>query len=135
MRSSLVLRVRIIAAFFVLVAILLILRLYFVQIVHGEEYRRDATGQYVESAPDTEERGSIYFTAKDGTLVAGAVMQTGWRIAIKPAEIADALAVLDALNVHIPQDSSPRRRSASSVTRAPRKLVSMVWSVNGRRHL
>src|SRR3989344_2191841 len=104
MRSSLVLRVRIIAAFFVLVAILLILRLYFVQIVHGEEYRRDATGQYVESAPDTEERGSIYFTAKDGTLVAGAVMQTGWRIAIKPAEIADALAVLDALNAHIPID-------------------------------
>lgn len=74
---------------FVFVALLLTLRLYFVQIVHGNEYRESALGQYASVDPDTETRGSIFFTNKDGTEVAAAVMQSGWRVAINPKVMTD----------------------------------------------
>lgn len=104
MRSRFVLRARILCGFFILAAILLIVRLYLVQIVHGEEYRKSAVAQYVEPNPDTEDRGAIYFTDKNGEIVSAAVMQTGWRIALVPKDITDAEKVYAALNAITPID-------------------------------
>lgn len=104
MKSRFVLRVRILCGFFILAALLLILRLYFVQIVHGEEYRRSASAQYVERNPDTEDRGAIYFTDKNGELISAAVMQSGWRIALVPKDIVDAERAYAALNAITPID-------------------------------
>jgi cell division protein FtsI/penicillin-binding protein 2 len=73
------------------------MRLYFLQIVQGDEYARDAEGQYAEAAPDTEARGNIYFTTKSGQPFAAAVMQSGWRIAIVPKDLKGAQATYDAL--------------------------------------
>ncbi|MCE9540980.1 penicillin-binding protein 2 [Candidatus Kaiserbacteria bacterium] len=116
MRSSIIVRIRIICGVLIALAILLLLRLYFVQIVHGEEYRRDAQGQYVEQSPDTINRGNIYFTTKDGALVAAAVMQSGWRIAITPKDITDPEAVYAALNAETPIDSEKFFASAAKVS-------------------
>ena len=104
MRARFVLRTRILCGFFVLVALLFVVRLYFVQIVHGSEYRERASAHYVKPDPDTASRGSIYFTTKDGELVSAAVMQTGWRIAIKPDQISDAATVYEQLNAFTPID-------------------------------
>jgi len=104
MRSELKLRLRILSGLFVLIGLLLVLRLYLVQIVHGAEYREDAMGQYTASQPDTNLRGSIFFTAKDGTEVAAAVMQTGWRLAINPKLVKDAPGTYKALNAITPID-------------------------------
>lgn len=97
MKGTLLVRTRILGLMCIAFALLLVVRLYFVQIVNGEDYARKASGQYQENAPDTESRASIYFTTKDGTLVSAAVMQTGWRIAIAPKDIVDAAAVYDQL--------------------------------------
>ncbi len=104
MRSKFILRARILCGFFVLAAVLLIVRLYFVQIVHGAEYRKSASAQYFEPNPDTENRGIIYFKDKNGKLVSAAVMQTGWRIAIVPKDIVDAEKTYAALNAITPVD-------------------------------
>ncbi len=80
-----------------LVALLLVVRLYFVQVVHSGDYQKRAVAQYMEPAPDTEARGDILFTQKGGVLVAAAVMQSGWRIAIVPDDIEDAQAVYTKL--------------------------------------
>ncbi len=104
MKAQFVLRVRILCAFFILAALLLLVRLYFVQVVHGDEYRRNAESQYVEPDPDTENRGSIFFTTKDDKAVAAAVMQSGWRIAIRPSEITDAEALYAELSAHTTVD-------------------------------
>lgn len=89
---------------FIAFALLLVVRLYFVQIVHGEDYRRDALGQYQEPAPETLQRESIFFTSKDGTSVAAAVMQSGWRIAINPQQIKDIEGTYSKLNAITPID-------------------------------
>ncbi len=116
MKAGIRIRARIICGAFVLIALLLTVRLYFVQIVEGGKYAREAMGQYVESSTDTEERGDIYFTTKDGTLVAAAVMQTGWRIAINPTEISDANATYSKLNAIFPIDRDRFLSSAAKKT-------------------
>lgn len=85
-------------------ATLLVVRLYFVQIVHGDEYRKDALGQYMQVASDLEDRGVIYFTSRDRALVAAAVMQSGSKIAIRPSDIKDVDATYQTLNEITPID-------------------------------
>lgn len=116
MRSELVFRARLLVGAFVLVAILLAIRLYFVQIVHGSDYAKDAMGQYTELSPDTETRGDIYFTTKDGDLVAAAVMQSGWRIAINPKDIENPDALYSALSTVTPIDRDRFMASAAKKT-------------------
>jgi len=96
--ASVAVRARVIGGFFIAIALLLILRLYFVQIVHGAAYEKDALGQYVEQSSESEDRESIFFTTKDGALVSAAVMQSGWRVAIQPPQLTDPQGEYDKLN-------------------------------------
>ena len=106
MRSKFVLRARLLSGVLILIALLLGVRLYFVQIVDGEKYRNDAKGQYVvETDQSIIDRGAIFFTKKDGTEDGAAVMQTGWRIAISPKDITNSEEVFAALSIDTALDS------------------------------
>ena len=104
MRQSFVRRARIISGLFLIGAALLLVRLYFLQIVHGSEYRTQALEQYVESSSEALDRGKIFFTSQDKQFVAAAVMQTGWKIAITPTKITDAENLYQKLNNVAPLD-------------------------------
>ena len=125
MKSNLILRTRILGGAFILVALLLIVRLYFVQIVDGAAYRAQGMGQYVEEDPDTENRGDIYFTTKDGELVPAAVTQSGFRIAINPQKITDPQKTFSALNAIVPVDKT-RFDSALGTTATYAEVAFMV---------
>lgn len=90
MRSKLIFRVRILSLCLIGAALILLVRLYFVQIVHGESYAREAQGQYVATIGNDAPREDIFFTKKGGERVAAALMQSGWRVALDPGEIIDA---------------------------------------------
>lgn len=90
MRSKLVIRVRLAFAVICVMAALLALRLYFVQIVHGKEFRAAAAGQYVSPTATSPDRGDIFFTTKDGMLQTAATMQAGYKIAIQPNTLENA---------------------------------------------
>lgn len=113
MKHTLVIRARILSGFFIAAALLLVVRLYFLQVVHGNEYRMQAQAQYVEQSPDTQSRGNIFFTTKGGQLVSAAVMQTGWRIAIDPESVQDAQTTYDALTAITPMDKARFMASAA----------------------
>lgn len=98
MRSSFRLRIRLISAGIVLIALVIIARLYFVQIVHSERYQKEADRQYVHTSGELYDRGSIFFEDKDGRLISGATLQTGFLIAIAPSEIEDEEATYRALS-------------------------------------
>lgn len=85
------------SVFVILIALLLMVRLYFIQIVHGTQYSAQALGQYVAATGQMSERGNIFFTKKDGQEVAAAVMQGGWRVAINPKLLLDANAAYEIL--------------------------------------
>lgn len=97
MRAQFRLRIRLILALVVLVALLILVRLYFVQIVHGDEYAQKADRQFASGSSGLFDRGSIYFTRKDGTSISAATLATGFLIAINPQTLTNPEAAYAAL--------------------------------------
>lgn len=103
MRRALTNRLRLISAGIALVAFLLITRLYFLQVVHGEEFSLRAERQYVSSSQELFSRGSIFFTSKDGTEISAATLATGFLIAIDPNRLENAEKAYAAISEHVPE--------------------------------
>ena len=82
-------RIRIISGCTLIIALTIVTRLFFVQLVHGDEYEEKGSQQYVRSSSDSFNRGSIFFTAKDGTPIAAAALAYGSILALHPAQLKD----------------------------------------------
>ncbi len=89
MRRAFRTRLRVISGIIACVAFFLVVRLYFVQVVHGQEYSLRAEHQYVSSSQELFDRGSIFFTDKDGTEISAATLATGFLVAIDPETLKD----------------------------------------------
>jgi cell division protein FtsI/penicillin-binding protein 2 len=76
-------RLRFLSVLVILFAFVLITKLYFVQIVSGETFKEKAEHQYVAGA-NFFDRGSIFFSAKDGSVVPAASIKTGFTLSINP---------------------------------------------------
>jgi len=98
MRAQFRARIRLVLFFIVCAALLVILRLYFIQIVHGQEYTQKADRQFASGGSGLFDRGSIYFTRKDGTLISAATLKTGFLVAMNPQTLADPEAAYTALS-------------------------------------
>lgn len=98
MRAQLRGRLRLFSLAILLFALLIAVRLYFVQIVHGEDFALKAERQYESSSQALFDRGSIYFTRKDGTMLSAAGLLTGFRLAIDPKRLKEPEAVYAALS-------------------------------------
>jgi len=90
MRRDAVKRIRFITVIVLILMSVLLVRLYMIQIVHSEEYRVAGESQYVHTVRDLFNRGSIFFTTKDGEKVSAATVKTGYLLAIDPGRIRDA---------------------------------------------
>jgi cell division protein FtsI/penicillin-binding protein 2 len=90
MKSSFLVRSRVILVFILIFAAIFIAKLFLVQIVHESAYREEADRQYVTPSSDIYERGTIYFQNKDGSLVSAATQTSGFKLAINPSKIVDA---------------------------------------------
>ncbi len=96
-----VLRIRVITGFIMLLSLVLVARLYYIQIAHGESYQAKAESQYIETRQAVYSRGSIYFTARDGKPVAAASIRSGYLLAFNPQLIADAEATCTTLQPYL----------------------------------
>lgn len=97
MRAQFRLRVRAVLALVILAALLILLRLYFVQVAHGDEYARKADRQFASTGGGLFDRGAIYFTRKDGALISAATLASGFLVAINPQTLADPEAAYATL--------------------------------------
>lgn len=84
MKNNYILRIRIISLAIFAFALLLIGRLYVLQIVRNDNYINKADRQYSSSANKVFSRGTIYFQNKDKTLVSAATLKSGFIVAINP---------------------------------------------------
>src|SRR3989344_7840694 len=75
MNARFITRVRVVTALCLLFSLVIIGKLYFLQIMHGEEYARRADAQSVELKNPLLNRGTIYFSGKDGTLITAATLR------------------------------------------------------------
>ena len=104
MRKEAIIRIRAISLIVGFVAMVLIVRLYIIQVAQGKAYRETAERQYVHTVNDLYSRGSIYFVTKNGEKVSAATIQSGFLLAIDPSKIEDSEAIYTQLNQVIPID-------------------------------
>ena len=104
MRSKAIIRVRIIFGVLALVALVLLFRLFDIQIVNGSSYSDRADRQYVRTTGNLYDRGSIFLADKDGRLVSGATLKTGYTIAINPSAIIHPEDAYNVLSSYVELD-------------------------------
>jgi len=102
--SSFQIRIRILSIFVFLVAMVLITKLFFLQIIHKNLYIEKADKQYATPSGDIFNRGSIFFSKKDGSLVAAGTISSGFKLAIKPKDITDGESMYKALDPYMEMD-------------------------------
>ncbi|MDO8729171.1 MAG: penicillin-binding protein 2 [bacterium] len=95
-------RLRLLSFFIVLFALLLVSRLYIIQIVSREKFEAKAEHQYIAGV-NYFDRGSIYFTAMDGSLIPAASLKFGFILHINPRilslrkDVAEIYEIVNAI--------------------------------------
>ncbi len=82
-------RIHIVALCVFLFACILVLKLFSLGIVNQNKYAERADKQYATPTGDMFDRGNIFFTKKDGSLIAGGNVMSGYKVAIKAKDIKD----------------------------------------------
>ena len=104
MKYNFLFRTRIIFFCISLFALILIGKLFLVQIVHSSSYSEQADRQYSTPSSNIFERGAIYFSRKDGQLVSAAMQTTGFKIAVNPGKIVNKELIYGELSKIIALD-------------------------------
>lgn len=73
----------------IIVALFLLTKVFFLQIIRNEEFSSRADRSYVQSS-EVFERGTIFLTSRDGTLMAGATVVRGYLLAVDPGRVLNA---------------------------------------------
>lgn len=112
-------RLRFLSICILLFAFVLVGKLYFVQIVSGDTFREKAAHQYVAGA-NYFDRGTIFFTQKDGSLVPAATVKTGFTLAVNPEQLAkaniDTQKIYDAVSAVTPIDLTLYNKAISKTS-------------------
>jgi len=77
-------------------------RLFLLQIVNQKSFKERAERQYLTPASESFDRGTIYFSKKDGTTMAAATVSSGFKVAIEPAKLKDLEKTYEVLNAVVP---------------------------------
>ncbi|MEK7121037.1 MAG: penicillin-binding protein 2 [Patescibacteria group bacterium] len=104
MRTNFRTRIRIVSLAIVVFALVLVLRLYFIQVIHGEGFAIEADRQYQNPGAQIFDRGTIFFETKDAKKVSAATLKTGFILAIDPSSIKDIETTYNAINEIYPLD-------------------------------
>lgn len=105
MRTEFTNRVRIVAVAVVVIGLLLVFRLYVLQIVHGADFRDRAEGQYAIPSSHYFDRGSIFFTPRGGLPISAATLDTGFTVALTPADVVNPSETYAILSEYIELDA------------------------------
>lgn len=84
MRFNSATRIRLFYLFVVVIASMLITRLYFLQVVYSSSLKLRADHQYSNPAQNIFDRGSIFFVDKNGVRTSAATVKSGFFLAINP---------------------------------------------------
>jgi len=87
MKSSFLFRSRFLLFGFIVFALVLCAKLFYLQVVHQNFYAEAANRQYATPTSSIFERGTIYFSRKDGGLVSAATQTTGYKVAIDTTKL------------------------------------------------
>ena len=105
-------RIKILSFCIIVFALILIAKLFLIQVVHSNSYKEKADRQYATPSSDIFERNGIYFETKTGQLVSAAIQTAGFKLAINPNDITDIDDTFNKLNTIISIDYDKFKISA-----------------------
>ena len=97
-------RIKTISIFVFAFSLILILKLFYVQVLNKNDYALRADKQYATPAGDIFDRGSIFFSKKDGSLVAAGTVASGFKVALNTKNVTDKDALYIALEPYTDMD-------------------------------
>ncbi|MES2470689.1 MAG: penicillin-binding protein 2 [Patescibacteria group bacterium] len=106
MNSNSIPRIRLIAFFVCFFALLIVVKLYMVQIVQGNIYTEKADRQYVAPQGELFNRGTVFFTSNSGEEIAAATSKDGYVVVMVPKEIEDAEKAYELVSTEIDLDKT-----------------------------
>lgn len=104
MNSNSQFRIRILLGLICCGALILGAKLYYVQIIHGDEYTKRADSQYSKPTSSVFERGSIFFQSKDGKSVNAANVKEGYTLVMNPMFLTLPEVAYNAISQYIKID-------------------------------
>ncbi|MES2223449.1 MAG: penicillin-binding protein 2 [Patescibacteria group bacterium] len=109
-------RLRVLSICIVLVAFIFFIKLYFLQVLHHDDFVEIADNQYVKKSGGIFSRGTIFFEDKDGGLVSAGTLKIGYILAINPTILKDKEQVLEKISSITDIDSEDFLAKASKST-------------------
>lgn len=100
-RQQLTNRIRFLSVVVAVVGLILISRLYYLQIARADYYSEKAEKQYVHTKADLYSRGSILFTTKDQEKLSAAAVQAGYLLAVNPEHVSNASEFCEKIRNYI----------------------------------
>jgi cell division protein FtsI/penicillin-binding protein 2 len=88
------------------IAIVIIFRAFYIQVVKHSYYTDLANKQYISKTAVNFDRGTIYFSQFKGVPVPAAQLRTTYRIAIDPTQIIDKESTYTKINAIVPLDKA-----------------------------
>jgi len=104
-RQQRTIRIRVVIAALLFISLALLTRSYYVQVLHASDYKEQASSQYVRKSTDLYNRGSIYFTTRDGATLSAAAIKSGYVLAVDPTRVTDAHALCQSVSQLVTVDS------------------------------
>lgn len=133
MKNNFTLKIRLLTLAVLSLAIILVVRLYFVQIVNGEAYSDRAERQYFKPNQAIFNRGSIYFSNKSGSLISAATQRSGFIVSINPKILEDIENVYKKINAIVPLDYDSFIAKASKKDDPYEEILKRVDEENGKK--
>jgi len=90
-------RIRVVSVVICFLSLILIGKLFYIQVIHKNLYTQRADKQYATPAGDMFTRGSIFFSKKDSSLVAAGAVSSGFKVAINAKNITSPEVVYEGL--------------------------------------
>lgn len=120
-------KVRIIFCFIVFFALIMVVRLYFLQIVDGQNYTDKSDRQYTSISVNTYDRGSIFFEDKNSNLISAASLKTGYILALNTKLMStDTEMYYKQISGIIPMDAGTFYFKASKINDPYEELATQI---------
>jgi penicillin-binding protein 2B len=126
MRKSAIFRIRIITGVVLFLSLVLVCRLYQIQILEHKVYENKAERQYVHTVRELYSRGSVFFTTKDGEKVSAATIQSGYLLSMDPTRIGDPEEVYTKLSTVVTLDHEEFLAKANNKEKTYQELLERI---------
>src|SRR4051812_39595528 len=102
-------RIKLIGGLMCCAAAIIAARPYYVQIIRHSAYSAQASKQYVQTGQAVFDRGTIFFSPKQGAPISAATIASSFAVTLEPRKIQHPEDIVNALSGVLPSDPATKK--------------------------